>query len=445
VTVGPLDDHSAARRAPRPPVRRAMVARPIDEPHRVSSQLELLFDLTFVVGIAGITAQLVHGTADGHAVHGIVPFLQVFFAVRWAWMNFTWFASSFDTDDVPYRLLTMVQMAGVLVLAAGVPAAADHGDFRTITTGYLIMRTALVALWMRAATEDPERRLTARRYALGIAVAEVGWIARQVLDEAGLLPAGWARPVFLGLVVFELLVPAWAERIQATTWHSHHIAERYGLFAIILLGEGILAASTGVEQVVAADRLDAAFLTIAVSGLVLVFALWWLYFLEPCGELLAAHRERSWRWGYGHYGVFASLVAFGGGLEVAELHFRPRDGRLAERGGLRHGDPRRRVLDLPLGGQRRRPRQPARSPGADHGCRGGGARAATRHAGRRRRHRARWHRSGLRGTGRRGTAQAVTRSSGATSGRRGGLSAFNRWVRSSRSARRVAPTTALTS
>jgi low temperature requirement protein LtrA len=33
-----------------------MTARPIDEPHRVSSQLELLFDLTFVVAVAAITA-----------------------------------------------------------------------------------------------------------------------------------------------------------------------------------------------------------------------------------------------------------------------------------------------------------------------------------------------------------------------------------------------------
>jgi low temperature requirement protein LtrA len=58
---------------------------------------------------------------------GIVPFLQVFFTIWWAWMNFTWFASSYDTDDVVYRLLTMLQMAGVLVLAAGVPAARNSG------------------------------------------------------------------------------------------------------------------------------------------------------------------------------------------------------------------------------------------------------------------------------------------------------------------------------
>jgi low temperature requirement protein LtrA len=37
-------------------IRVRMSARPIDEPHRVTTQLELLFDLTFVVAVAAITA-----------------------------------------------------------------------------------------------------------------------------------------------------------------------------------------------------------------------------------------------------------------------------------------------------------------------------------------------------------------------------------------------------
>ena len=159
-------------------IRVRMSARPIDEPHRVASQLELLFDLTFVVAVAAVTAQLAHSIADGHALAGIVPFLQVFFAIWWAWMNFTWFASSYDTDDVAYRLLTMVQMAGVLVLAAGVPAAADHSDYRAITLGYVIMRIALVAQWLRAGVEDPASRRTALRYAAGISIAQAGWLLR---------------------------------------------------------------------------------------------------------------------------------------------------------------------------------------------------------------------------------------------------------------------------
>ncbi|MGP3960297.1 low temperature requirement protein A [Nonomuraea sp. 3N208] len=289
-----------------------MSARPIDEPNRASSQLELLFDLTFVVAVAAVTAQLAHEIIEGHALAGIVPFLQVFFAIWWAWMNFTWFASSYDTDDVAYRLLTMVQMAGVLVLAAGVPAATEHANFSFVTLGYVIMRIGLVVQWLRAGLEDPARRRTALRYAVGISVVTAGWMYHSMAA-----PVTAELPLFLLLAVLELAVPPWAERAEPTTWHPHHIAERYGLFTIILLGESVLAASRGVAAALETTEISSPFVMIAVSGLVVLFALWWLYFLVKAGEGLSDRRDRSYLWGYGHYGIFAALAALGAGLEVA--------------------------------------------------------------------------------------------------------------------------------
>ena len=106
-----------------------------------------------------------HGVAEDHVAASLGHYLMVFFAIWWAWMNFTWFASAYDTDDVVYRLLTLVQIAGVLVLAAGVPAAFEHNDFTVVTIGYVIMRLPLVAQWLRAARDDPSRRAVAVRYA----------------------------------------------------------------------------------------------------------------------------------------------------------------------------------------------------------------------------------------------------------------------------------------
>jgi low temperature requirement protein LtrA len=296
-------------------IRVRMSPRATDEPHRVSSPLELLFDLTFVVAVASITAQFAHGIAEGHVL--LAPFLQVFFAIWWAWMNFTWFASSYDTDDVAYRLMTLVQMGGVLVLAAGVPAAVNATDYRAVTVGYLIMRIGLIAQWLRAGIEHRASRGTAVRYAVGIALVQVGWVVRLLLAEAGLLPEVSLLPVFALLVVLELAVPPWAEARRPTSWHPHHIAERYGLFTIILLGESVLAASTGVQAALQAGGVSGSLVAIAIAGLVLLFSLWWLYFLEPAGDGLASHRELSYPWGYGHYGIFAALAALGAGLEVA--------------------------------------------------------------------------------------------------------------------------------
>ncbi|WP_345761429.1 low temperature requirement protein A [Diaminobutyricibacter sp. McL0608] len=294
-----------------PGIRTRMSGRSADEAHRASSPLELLFDLTFVVAVAQVASQLAHRIEGGDAASGIGPYLMVFFAIWWAWMNFTWFASAYDTDDVPYRLLTLVQMGGVLVLAAGVPSAFADGNFTAITIGYLIMRIGLVSQWVRAAIEHPEGRVTALRYAIGISVVQVGWLSRLAF------PPEWGVWSFLVLAAADLSVPLWAERTGKTSWHPHHIAERYGLFTIIVLGESVASATIGVQQGLDHSGLTVPLVTIAASGLILLFALWWLYFLEPAGDGLEAHRRLSYFWGYGHYFVFASLAAVGAGLEVA--------------------------------------------------------------------------------------------------------------------------------
>jgi hypothetical protein len=62
------------------------------------------------------------------------------------------------------------------------------------------------------------------------------------------------------------------------------------------------------------------FVLVGLAGVALVFGLWWSYFVVPCGDLLAAHRSRSFGWGYGHIPLFGALVAVGAGLHVAALY-----------------------------------------------------------------------------------------------------------------------------
>jgi low temperature requirement protein LtrA len=288
-----------------------MTGRDPGEPHRASTPLELLFDLTFVVAVARAAAQLHHALTEGHMAHALLGYVMVFFGIWWAWMNFTWFASAYDTDDVPYRLLTLVQMAGVLVFAAGIPAWFDHYDFTTVLIGYVIMRLALVAQWLRAAREHPEGRSATLRYAAGVTAVQVCWIARLWL------PGLWGLIGFEVLVLAELAVPVWAEFAgRRTSWHPGHIAERYGLFTIIVLGEVVAAATAAVESALAAGGLSPALLTAAVGGLLLVFAVWWSYFKHSATEQIGRSLRSALVWGYGHYVVFASVAALGAGLQV---------------------------------------------------------------------------------------------------------------------------------
>ncbi|MFF1722935.1 low temperature requirement protein A [Streptomyces sviceus] len=294
----------------RGPLRR-LTARGRDEAHRVASPLELFFDLCFVVAIAQAGVGLVHAVAEGHAGEGILNYAMLFFAIWWAWMNFTWFASAYDNDDALYRVVTLIQIAGVLVLAAGVSRAFEDHEFLAVWLGYVIMRLALITQWLRVArsTQGAERTM-ALRYVFGVLLCQVGWLGLLVLPEGG-------RPwVFLVMAVLEMCVPPFAERDHPTSWHPHHIAERYGLFTIIVLGETIAAATVAVKTGI--DEHDALgeLLPIAAGGLLIIFAAWWIYFVVPIHGHLRSNKQ-AFLWGYGHYLVFAPAAAIGAGLEVA--------------------------------------------------------------------------------------------------------------------------------
>ncbi|MGW4088077.1 low temperature requirement protein A [Streptomyces sp. NPDC004822] len=299
---------STAAPAHHRPLRR-LTARSRDETHRGVSSLELFFDLCFIVAIAQAGTQLVHAMVEGHTGEGIRDYLMVFFAIWWAWMNFTWFASAYDNDDVLYRIATLIQMAGVLVVTAGVSEAFEEHAYLVVVLGYVIMRLAMTAQWLRVArsSRGPERT-TSLRYAVGL--CQFGWLGLLALPEAG-------RPwVFLTMALLEMAVPLYAERAHPTPWHPRHIAERYGLLTLIVLGETIAAATVAVKSGLDEHEALGELLPIAGGGLLIIFAAWWIYFAVPIHAHLRTNRQ-SFLWGYGHYLIFVSGAAIGAGLEVA--------------------------------------------------------------------------------------------------------------------------------
>ncbi len=290
---------------------RPLSPRSADEAHRTATPLELLFDLVSVIAIAAAAVGLHHAIAEAHALQGIITFVMAFFAIWWAWMNYTWFASAYDNDDGLFRLLTMSVMGGSLVMAAGISPLFTTGDLTIVVIGYVIMRLGMIMLWLRAAAHDPERRATALTYAVGIGLVQILWVAFALLQP--LAPAIVYGLFFAG-VALELAVPVIAERKNTTTWHRHHIIERYGLLNIIVLGETLLAGALALQQV-ANGATDIAFVHIALSALVIVFSMWWLYFSRE-EHLETNDLSRALIWGYGHFAIFASGAAVGAGFAV---------------------------------------------------------------------------------------------------------------------------------
>ena len=303
---------------------RVMSGRDPDELHRAATPLELLYDLTFVVAFGVASEQSAHLLAEGHGAAGLTAFALAVFSICWAWINFSWFASAYDTDDWAFRLATMVQMVGVIILALGLPQvfhAIDQGqpvDNSVTVAGYVVMRVAMVFLWLRAARQDPPRRRACQTYALTIGVAQVGWVLLLILAES---TVGEFFTWGSLLLLIEMAGPVIAERGKGgTPWHAHHLAERYALLTIITLGEGVIGTVASLSAVVESRgwSLDAAL--VAVAGTGLTFGLWWMYFTVPSAEVLHAHRERVFPWSYGHILIFGSIAATGAGLHVAAAY-----------------------------------------------------------------------------------------------------------------------------
>ena len=127
--------------------------------------------------------------------------------------------------------------------------------------------------------------------------------------------------MFFLLGLAESTGPWFAEtRRGGTPWHAHHIAERYGLLAIIALGEGVVGTVASLTAVVGEHGWTPDAVILAVSGTGLTFGMWWIYFAVPSADLLHAHRERSFLFGYLHIAVFGAIVATGAGLHTAAYY-----------------------------------------------------------------------------------------------------------------------------
>lgn len=302
-----------------------MTGRDPNEHSRVSTPLELLFDLTFVVAVGTASSQFAEMVAEGHAGQAVTAFVLAMFAISVAWISFSWFASAFGTDDWLYRALTMLQMIGVVVFSLGLPAMfhsveeGGHLELRVMVLGYVVMRIAMLFQWWRAAHDSPAFHDVGLANIRWTAIVQVGWVVVAFVH----LPLAAAFAAFVVLGALELALPLLAQgSAGGTPWHPHHVAERYGLFAIIVLGEGVVGtvASSGgllggadgthwsgnaVAVVIMRRRADLRH----VVGLL----------RHPFGDVLVHRRSRGYLFGYGHIPLFIAIAGAGAGLHVAGL------------------------------------------------------------------------------------------------------------------------------
>jgi low temperature requirement protein LtrA len=252
---------------------------------------------------------------------GALTFAAVLSIGWWAWASSTLYANRFDTDDAIFRLLVLLGMAGVVAMAASADKL-DASTSRWFALAYILLRVVLIVGYLRAWRALPDARRTIRPYLLAHCAGAAFWLISLAVPTP-------ARYVLWGVgvgVAVDLAGPTLAARIKdGIPLHMEHLPERFGLFVILVLGESVAAAVTGIHD----GGWKPGVVTTAVFAFLVVAALWWSYFDLSGGvakrSLLQQGQDQTHQgvhdfYVYAHLPIAVSLAAVAVGLEHAIVH-----------------------------------------------------------------------------------------------------------------------------
>ena len=281
-----------------------------DSGERHASWLELFFGLVFVVAIAELAHFLHHNLTWA----GIGGFAALFVPVWWLWIDFSYYADQFDIERSSYRYTMLGVMFGIIVLAITVPNAL-HGGSAAFATIYAALRLVIIVLYIQAWRLVPQSRELTARYTISFCIAFILWLISIFVPEP-------VRFVLWGIALFIEISngPITYVTIRSVPVQVSHMDERFGLFVIIVLGEAIVAVTTGVSGT---EWQWWAGLT-GLGGFIIAVTLWRMYFERADSSVinwaLRGNKQallRSVVYGYSHFFVFAGIVATGVGIQSA--------------------------------------------------------------------------------------------------------------------------------
>jgi low temperature requirement protein LtrA len=280
--------------------------------HQVTP-LELFFDLVFVFAMTQVTGLL----ADEPTWGGVLRGMLLLAALWWAWAAYAWLTSAMDVDEGGVRLAMLTAMGAMLVAALAVPGAFG-GDAVLFGCAYLLVRVLHLVLSGIVARGDPDRVGSIVRF------APTALAAGTLLVVAGFLEGNVRIAVWVAALAIDYLGPTVVGVGRGWRVAPEHFAERHGLIVLIALGESIIAIGVG-----AGFELDPGVIVGAALGIVVVSALWWLYFdvaailartrlMQARG--LTLHRLALHSYSYLHLPMIAGVILFALGLKTTLSH-----------------------------------------------------------------------------------------------------------------------------
>jgi low temperature requirement protein LtrA len=243
--------------------------------------------------------------------------MLVLAALWWAWSVYAWLTSTMDVDEGGVRLTMLASMGAMFGVALAVPGAFGD-DAVLFGVAYLLVRLLHLVLSATVVRDDPDRRGAILRF------APTAIFGASLLVFAGFLEGRERIAVWLVALAIDYLGPVVIGVGRGWRVAPEHFAERHGLIVLIALGESIIAIGLG-----AGLELDTGVIMAAALGIVIVSALWWLYFDVAAifarrrlmqAQGLELHRLALHAYSYLHLPMVAGVVLFALGLKMTVGH-----------------------------------------------------------------------------------------------------------------------------
>jgi low temperature requirement protein LtrA len=269
---------------------------------------ELFFDLVFVVAVTRLSGFLEHHLSWGGALRALVVFVPIY----WLWVG-TSIQTNLQDASRPWLRIRIfgVALAGIF-MALSLPEAYGHlGLLYALAywLGRLVLGVGLVvdAVRRRDWPLNPYTVSMALTGPMLVAGALVHGDARETV---------WAAAALIDLSTPTVLRP----RLRGMQLDASHLAERFGLFVLIALGESVVSVGTSADP----GRLSTAQGFAVAAAFVLSCGLWWVYFhfaTDAMRHALATAKVQldiaRFVLSYGHLSFIAAIILVAVGLRAS--------------------------------------------------------------------------------------------------------------------------------
>lgn len=288
-------------------------ALPVEEPR--ASWLELFYDLLFVANLTEFT--------HSHPITGseaLAHYIGWFVVMWWSWAGQAFWAARYDMDDLFTKVMKLIEFCALISFGA---FSSDHLD-RTSTgfiTSYMVLKAILVIeygnvlYWARK--NRSKKSLTPLWLQIGSNLLAILIWGLSILVHS----LAWRYVMWYFSILLEVAVLVSFGRRASVTFAGSHLPERFALFTIIVLGEniiGLIGLSAGASAWV---RGSDPFLVLFLLTVVILYALWWLYFDDFSEDVFHKTTALSQLWAYLHLPFHICIVLVGtGALDLIRLY-----------------------------------------------------------------------------------------------------------------------------